>query len=476
MSESLSTFCIMPQESCERIAKYFSTISQEFPPININLLPKRVQDKLLVPDKMKDAPSIETYQVYERIKSAKKTKSCVPGDIPPKILKEFSVEIADPAASIMKSINRTGIFPDAWKKEFVTPIPKVNPPSSEDELRNISLTPFLSKIYEGFMVTWLLPYLLPYLDPGQLGGLKGCSITHYMIKLFHFIFKTGDMPTRLPHSVLLALIDFSKAFNRMDHNLLITLLSDSGVPSWLLTLSFSYLSNRKMVVRYRGNVSSEENLPGGGPQGTLLGGLFFLFQVNKAGWQATDNDDKKTPPPEVDSSNVRLKYWDDLSLGSTINLKTSLCTSIDRSGPKNFHDRFGYVLPPENSNLQTKLNTLDKFTKENSMKINESKTVIMPFNFTKKYDFFPKIKFPEAEKPLKVVYETKLLGIICTSDGKFKNNTIRIVKKATSKLWMIRRLKWFGADKNILLEAYILHVSNVYHYGILVLLWKKEMI
>lgn len=155
----------------------------------------------------------------------------------------------------------------------------------------------------------------------------------------------------MPHAILLALIDFSKAFNRMDHNHLITLLSDSGVPSWLLTLSLSYLSNRKMVVRYRGSISSEEDLPGGGPQGTLLGGLFFLFQVNKAGWEISNSDNQETPPSELDSSNVRLKYWDDLSLGSTVNLKTSLCTSLDRSGPKNFHDRFNYVLPHETSSL-----------------------------------------------------------------------------------------------------------------------------
>ena len=164
---------------------------------------------------------------------------------------------------------------------------------------------------------------------------------------------------------------------------------------------------------------------------------------------------------------------DDLSIGSTVNLKTSLCSSRDRSGPKNYHDRFNFTLPPENSSMQEKINNLDKFAKTNSMKINESKSAILPFNFTKKYDFLPIIKFPDAQKPLEVVYEKKLLGIICTSDGKWMKNTQHIVKKATAKLWMLRRLKWLGADKSTLLEAYHLHVRS--KLEICVPLWHSSL-
>ena len=94
------------------------------------------------------------------------------------------------------------------------------------------------------------------------------------------------------------------------------------------------------------------------------------------------------------------------------------------------------------------------------MKINQIKSAIMPFNFTRKYDFLPKIKLPGSEKPLEVVYEKKLLGVICTSDGKWKQNTQYIIKKAMAKLWMIRRLKWMGADIETQLETYTLHVRS----------------
>ena len=58
-----------------------------------------------------------------------------------------------------------------------------------------------------------------------------------------------------------------------------------GVPGWLLKVVMAFLSNRKMVLRYKGEVSSLKDLPGGGPQGTLLGLLLFLVYINEAGFE-----------------------------------------------------------------------------------------------------------------------------------------------------------------------------------------------
>ena len=70
------------------------------------------------------------------------------------------------------------------------------------------------------------------LDPKQFGGLKGNSISHYMIELIHFILYNQDYS--LPIAVLACAIDFSKAFNRQNHNILVTMLSDMGVLRWIL--------------------------------------------------------------------------------------------------------------------------------------------------------------------------------------------------------------------------------------------------
>ena len=79
-------------------------------------------------------PVIEDYEVYDKIKSAKKPKSGVPGDLPCRITKEFAPELAKPVGRIIISICRT--------------IGKIPIPETEDDLRPISLTPFFSKVRE----------------------------------------------------------------------------------------------------------------------------------------------------------------------------------------------------------------------------------------------------------------------------------------------------------------------------------------
>ena len=67
-------------------------------------------------------------------------------------------------------------------------------------------------------------------------------------------------------AVLACLVDFSKAFNRKDHNILITKLSDLGVPGRLRRLVAAFLTNRAMRVKYKGAYSNLFSLPGGDPQ------------------------------------------------------------------------------------------------------------------------------------------------------------------------------------------------------------------
>ena len=106
----------------------------------------------------------------------------------------------------------------------MTPIGKVPQPESEDDLRPIALTAFFSKVMEQFVVMWLLEIIGDKIDFRQYGGTKGNSISHYLIELINFILYNQDKND--PTAVLACLIDFSKAFNRQNHNILITKLSD----------------------------------------------------------------------------------------------------------------------------------------------------------------------------------------------------------------------------------------------------------
>ena len=224
-------------------------------------------------------PSLSVQDVCKRIRKAKKPNSSVPGDLPKKVVQSFPSELSVPISIIFNRIINTSVYPEQWKVEHQIPVPKTYPPESEDDLRNISKTQFCSKVFESFIAGWLLPIVQPFLDPGQC-GMKGLSITHYLIKLLQFVQSTWDK--RQPHAVLAACVDLSKAFNRVDHTLVIEDLYAMHTPSWLLKIISSYLSNRSMIMKYNGHYSTQKMLPGGGPQGAYMGGIIFMIKYNGA--------------------------------------------------------------------------------------------------------------------------------------------------------------------------------------------------
>ena len=125
-------------------------------------------------------------------------------------------------------------------------------------------------------------------DFRQYGGIKGNSTSHYLIELINFILYNQDNTEAT--AVLACLVDFSKAFNRQDHSILITKLSDMGTPSWLIKIVIAFLKDRLMVVRYKGETSSMKQLPGGGPQGALLGLFLFSILINDVVFNEQIND------------------------------------------------------------------------------------------------------------------------------------------------------------------------------------------
>ena len=111
----------------------------------------------------------------------KKKASTIRGDLPWKILSEFSVELAEPLADIFNSATTQGIWPQIWKHEYVTPVPKVFPPQGTDVLRKIVLTKNLSKVYEALISYIIMNDMKSNLDPDKFGNRKGLSTTHYLV-------------------------------------------------------------------------------------------------------------------------------------------------------------------------------------------------------------------------------------------------------------------------------------------------------
>ena len=135
-------------------------------------------------------------------------------------------------------------------------IPKVTNPETKDDMRNLGLSPFFNKGLEWILVQWLLPYVEKYLMRDQLGGQPGCATVHYLARFVDFIYAELEKGTQKDRRGVLAMsVDLAKAFNRLDHNKLLTLLFDMGVPPCALRLLGSYLQGRKMEV-HLGNVKS----------------------------------------------------------------------------------------------------------------------------------------------------------------------------------------------------------------------------
>ena len=163
---------LSPEQSADRIADHFASVSQEFDPVNISRLPSRVQRLFNLPESESELPIIEEHDVWSKICQAKVTKSVTPGDIPGKLSKEFSAELSGPLSKIFSNIVKSGEWPQQWKLETVIPIPKNSNPQSEDEIRVISLTSWYSKLFEKFVIEWLMEFIGDKIDLKQFGGKK----------------------------------------------------------------------------------------------------------------------------------------------------------------------------------------------------------------------------------------------------------------------------------------------------------------
>ena len=197
------------EQSTARILKYFSSISQEYQALDVAKLPQNIQNKISdLNIEVSNIPHIEAFQIFDKMKKCKKTKSAVPGELPARLRQEFNVEFAGAAAIIFNNIAKTGSWPQSWKREYGTVLEKVTPPEDESQLRVISITYHLSTIMERFVIDWLLVYIEDKLDRDQFGGQKGHSIAHYLIEITNFILYNQDLSK--PLSTLFAGIDIKK--------------------------------------------------------------------------------------------------------------------------------------------------------------------------------------------------------------------------------------------------------------------------
>ncbi len=210
---------------------HFANICKKYPPLNSNIT-------LNCPPDEKKLPVITEFETYKLLNKYSK-KSLGPGDFPQKIFTEYSPELATPFCDILNCALQSNIFPDAYKKAEIIPIPKINPPRSLSDLRPISKTPIGGKIIEKVLVSELEKDIKGKLDNTQYGNCRGSSTTHYLIKLTDQAFRSTDKGK----ATTAITIDYSKAFDDVDHNVLVQKLVRLGVRSNIIKLLIPFLTD-----------------------------------------------------------------------------------------------------------------------------------------------------------------------------------------------------------------------------------------
>ena len=248
-------------EVAEELASFFNRISAEFDPLSPGQIPSTEQRAL---------PVLSPAEVSRRIKFFKKPKSMVRGDILPALLTKYCDFFAMPLADIYNEVIKTFIWPTSWKAEYVTVIPKNSSPNDFGDLRNISCTMLVSKILESYVLEWALEEVST--KRNQYGGVKGCSGTHMIIKIWQKILT--NLEDRRTATILTS-IDYAKAFNRLSFQHCLTSFAKKGATTPILKLIATFLTNRSMQVRVGSTWSSPRAVTGGCPQGSILGVLLF---------------------------------------------------------------------------------------------------------------------------------------------------------------------------------------------------------
>ena len=222
-------------------------------------------------------PVSEGY-IHNLITKLKPSVSCGLDNISSRLLKLCSPYISNSICDIINQVLETGIFPDDWKKAKVHPIFKSDERNIPSNYRPISILPAISKIIERVMHTQLLEYFQAgnLLIDSQSGFRPNHSTCTALISAVN-LWLTNMDAGKLNGSVF---IDLKKAFDTVDHNILLRKLSCYGVTGNALQLLKSYLIDRTQRSYVNGLLSTEQYVSCGIPQGSILGPFLFIIYVN----------------------------------------------------------------------------------------------------------------------------------------------------------------------------------------------------
>jgi hypothetical protein len=217
---------------------------------------------------------LQVYTSFKRVKSKAQGSDGIPLDFIKKLLPFILPFITN----IFNSSLQQEHFPSQWKSSLIKPIPKKNDTSEAQDFRPISFLPILSKAFEKLIYDQVSNFLKHHniLDNFQSGFRHRHSTTTALVKITDDIRKSMDKK----ELTVLVLLDFSKAFDSIDKDILAAKLQGMGFSSSTTNWITSYLSDRKQKVVDNDLCSQWAEVSRGVPQGSILGPLLFSLYIN----------------------------------------------------------------------------------------------------------------------------------------------------------------------------------------------------
>ena len=329
-----------------------------------------------------------------------KNKACGLYACPAKVIKYVEEIVSPVLTSIVNSSLVNGRFPDKLKIARVVPVYKGGSSDLVDNFRPISILPLLSKIYEKLVKIQLLSFLSKYkiLSDSQYGFREGFSTTHAILDHLQFIYDGLDNN----FTVLSFYLDFSKAFDSVDHNVLLRKLEICGIRGRVNDWFRSYLTGRSQYVSINGINSNLSAISFGVPQGSILGPILFLIYINDF--------------PKISTFFKFNLFADDSTLSCKIKSKD----------PNVIVDKM---------NMELKI--ISDWLNENKILINSDKSKYILFNRHKNL-VLPPMTF--GNHTLSPVNSIKFLGIFIDNNLNFNIHIQQICSRISKKIGILFRL------------------------------------